>query len=191
VLKRDDQRGFTLIELSVAMTLMLLVTGALLVALESGTRAERHASSRIDSEQSVRLVLAQLTRDVGDANALLPAINPNQIDLGFAGGGEVRWWYDGTGHILRRMVPDPHIPGAWDYGVSITGLTNASGTAIHFLASDGTDMFAAADATPADQMTCTATIAVTVTSKAQPPSLPFTEAASAPLNAVADRRGCP
>jgi prepilin-type N-terminal cleavage/methylation domain-containing protein len=187
VLKRDDQRGFTLIELSVAMTLMLLVTGALLAALESGTRAERHASSRIDSEQSVRLVLAQLTRDVGDASALLPGINVNQIDMEI-NGAHVWWWYDSTGHRLDRWTG---VGGANYRGVSITGLTNAPGTVFHFLASDGTDMFAAPDATLADQMTCTATIAVSVTSTAQPPSAPFTEATNAPLNAVADRRGCP
>jgi prepilin-type N-terminal cleavage/methylation domain-containing protein len=191
VLKRADQRGFTLVELSVAMTLMLLVTGALLAALESGTRAERHASSRIDSEQSVRLVLAQLTRDVGDANALLNATNANQIDLGFAGGGEVRWWYDVGGHVLRRMIPDPHNPGAWIWGVSLTGLTNAPGTVMHFLAPDGTDLFVAPDASSSDVLRCTTSIEISVTSNAQRPSAPFTEAASAAVNAVNDRRGCP
>jgi prepilin-type N-terminal cleavage/methylation domain-containing protein len=191
VLRRADPRGFTLVELSVAMTLMLLVTGALLAALESGTRAERHASSRIDSEQSVRLVLAQLTRDVGDASALLDASNANQIDLGFAGGGEVRWWYDVGGHTLRRQIPDSHNAGAWIWGVSITGLTNAPGTVTQFLASDGTDLFAAPDASLSDVLRCTTAIEVSVTSSAQPPSAPFTEATSAPVNAVSDRRGCP
>ena len=118
MLRREDQRGFTLVELSVAMTLMLLVSGALLAALESGTTAERHASTRIDDEQSVRVVLAQFTHDVRNASSLpwiAPGTSDHQVDLEVAG-QHIRWWYDAAGHILHRQIDSGG--GAYSAGIA-------------------------------------------------------------------------
>jgi len=196
VLRREDQRGFTLVELSVAMTIMLLVAGALLAALESGTRAERRASTRIDDEQSVRVALAELTHDVRNATALLPdATNTNSIDLAVPGPQEVRWWYDAAGHVLQRSTLDVALSTpsakAFDKGLSIPNVVNPPGSVFTFLAPDGTNVFADPSATSADAAACTATIGVSVTVTGHPPSAPFTESAEPPVNAAADRRGCP
>ena len=194
MLRRDDERGFTLVELTVAMTLMLLVAGALLGALESGTRAERVASTRIDDEQSVRVVLAQLTRDVRNAQAvnnqvLLPGTTADEIDLE-VDGVHVRWWYDSTAHVLTRKAVDDVTSAVVD-GVSIGGLTDPPGTTFALLAGDGSNLLSLQSASLDDVLTCTATVEVAVTSGAHRPSRPFTETADAPVNAVADRRGCP
>jgi prepilin-type N-terminal cleavage/methylation domain-containing protein len=189
VLNRGDQRGFTLVELAVAMSLMLLVSGALLAALESGTTAERHASTRIDEEQSVRLVLAQFTRDVRNATSLAfpsaPAPWPaDEVDL-TDGGVPVVWAYTPTTGVLQREI-------GGNPSVSLRGLTNTSGTVFESAGLDGGDLFTDASATRTDAATCAATLTAAVTSRAQPPSAPFTETASAPLQAlVTDRRGCP
>jgi prepilin-type N-terminal cleavage/methylation domain-containing protein len=191
---RADQRGFTLVELAVAMSLMLLVSGAILGALESGTNAERRASTRVDDEQAVRLVLAQFTRDVRNATSVggtsLPSL---EVDLGYANGDAVAWTYDPSAHVLQRWLtpngqPDPIA------GVSIGGLTN-TGTVFAFLGADGTDLANPAtnpSSSLVDLSTCTSTVAVSVISSAHPPAKPFTEAADAPVQAPGlDRRGCP
>lgn len=188
VLRTDDERGFTLVELAVAMSIMLLVAGALLAALESGTTAERRASTRIDDEQTVTLTLAQLTHDVRNASALGQATNPDQVDLLFADGSEVRWWYDGNGHTLWRQVPDRSHPGGW-VRQPLTGLTNGPGTVFRYLAADGTPLDPSVNVD--DVIACTATVDVSVTDGAHPPSQPFTQTADAPVLAPVDRRGCP
>ena len=188
--RREDQRGFTLVELTVAMTIMLLVSGALLAALDSGTKAERRASTRIDDEQTVRVALAQLTHDVRNANALLPATNPDQIELGYADGAIVRWWYDPVGRILRREVPSVQYPGGWDFGITVPNLTNTTGTVFTLLAADRTNLLTLPGANITDALTCTSIVDVSVTDAAHPPSAPFTETVDPPLTTSADRRGC-
>lgn len=191
--KRDDQRGFTLVELSVAMTLMLLVSGAILAALESGTNAERRASTRIDDSQAVRVVLTQLARDVRNASRLsyLPFDAPSmhvvdELDLWPpTSPNPVVWTYDPAHHVLQRAVNNTP-------GVSISSLTNADGTVFQLLAADGSDLLADASASGNDFGACTAVVAVSVTSAAHPPSQPFTESAHAPFAPPGvDRRGCP
>jgi prepilin-type N-terminal cleavage/methylation domain-containing protein len=191
LLRRADERGFTLVELAVAMTLMLLVSGAILGALESGTNAERRASTRVDDEQAVRLVLAQLTRDVRNATSIGGASLPSyEVDLGYANGDAVVWAYDPSTHVLQRQLT---LNGQSNptTGVSIGGLTN-SGTVFGFLAADGTDLATDPSSSVVDLSTCTTTVAVTVISAAHPPARPFTETADAPVQAPGlDRRGCP
>jgi prepilin-type N-terminal cleavage/methylation domain-containing protein len=192
VLTRREEQGFTLVELTVAMGIMLLVAGALLAALESGTNAERHSSRRIDDEQSVRVVLAQLTRDVRNSNGLLSGTALDEVDLGYLNGDEVLWTFDPNGHVLQRSVPDPHNPGSYLPGISVRGLTNADGTVFRILAPDGSDLLSDASASSNDVTACATTVAVSVTASAHPPSAPFTETAHAPVDAPGvDRRGCP
>jgi len=188
VLRTGDEKGFTLVELAVAMSIMLLVAGALLAALESGTTAEHNASTRIDDQQAVSLTLAQLTHDVRNASDLGQATNPNQVDLVFANGGEIRWWYDSTGHTLWRQVPDINHRGGW-VRQPLANLTNGPGSVFSFLAADGTSLDPSANVD--DVISCTATVEVSVTDAAHPPSQPFTQTADAPVLASVDRRGCP
>lgn len=189
--RRRDERGFTLTELAVAMSLMLLVSGAVLGALESGTRAERQASTRVDDEQSVRVVLAQFARDVRNATSVaVPSLPSTEVDLSYANGDAVVWAYDASTHVLQRSLT-PQGQATSTSGVSIGGLTN-SATVFEFLASDGSDLMADASTTVQDVTTCTATVAVSVTSSGHPPLGLFTETAHAPVQAPGvDRRGCP
>ena len=188
MLRADGEKGFTRIELGVAMSIMLLVAGALLAALESGTTAQHTASTRIDDEQTVALTLAELTHDVRNASALGPSTNPDQVDLMYANGGEVRWWYDSTGGTLWRQVPDIAHPLGW-IRQPLAGLTNGPGTVFQFLAADGTVLDPTVNVD--DVISCTATVDVSVTDSAHKPSLPFTQTTVAPVLASVDRRGCP
>ena len=186
MLIRRGERGFTLVELSVAMSLMLLVSGAVLAALDSGTNAEHRASTRIDDEQSVRLVLAQFTRDVRNASTL--TVNPldplNEVDLGYANGDTVVWSYQTSAHVLQRESNG-------NAGISLGALTNSTGTVFQLLAPDGSDLFTDQSAGTDDYSVCTATVVASVTSTAHPPTT-FTETAHAPFSPPGiDRRGCP
>ncbi len=191
MLTSNDEHGFTLAELAVAMSLLLVVIGALLAALESGTSAERHASTRIDDEQSVRLVLAQFSRDVRNASAtppLLPIVRAtkDEIDLTYANGWAVAWVYTPATGVLHRTVNG-------NASVSVGGLTNPDGTVFQVLAADGSNMFDPnVYATTSDITKCAVTVMASVTSRAHPPSKPFVETVNAPLDAPGvDRRGCP
>jgi prepilin-type N-terminal cleavage/methylation domain-containing protein len=259
VLRRVDERGFTLVELAVAMSIMLLVAGALLAALESGTNAEHHASNRVDSEQSASLVLTQFARDVRNATSVIRATRTtaadgqtslgspqvtspsaaftgldvgqlisganipagafivavesttavqisanatgtglttlaigassslNQIDL-LEGALHIRWWYNVGGHVFVRKV---YQGSSANNGVSISGVTNPSGTVLSVFSADGTDLLTLPDGSRGDIGACAATVEASVTVTAPAPSAPFTVSTSAPLHLNRDQRGCP
>jgi prepilin-type N-terminal cleavage/methylation domain-containing protein len=157
VLSGGDQRGFTLVELVVSMTIMLVVAAALLAALESGMTAERRASSRIDEEQSVTLVLAQFGRDVRGAADLGPGTAPPQdVDMTEVDGTKVRWVYDDATGRLQRFLGDTA-------GVSVGGLSDATGLAL--LDAAGDPLVAGSPDTPADVLHCAVVIRATVVSR--------------------------
>ncbi|HZQ58531.1 MAG TPA: type II secretion system protein [Acidimicrobiales bacterium] len=185
---RESERGFTLVELAVAMSLMLLVSGAILGALESGTSAERRASTRVDDQQAVRLVLAQLTRDVRNASSVgAPPANTDELDLGYTNLDTVVWTFDPSTHVLQRQST-PNGQATPNTGISLGGITNPT-TVFAFLSADGNDLLTDPSASAADLSTCTSTVAVTVTVVGH--AKPFTQTAYAPVQAALDRRGCP
>ena len=62
-----DERGFTLIELLVAMTLMVVVLGAVLTTFESFQRQTRDASLRAESQDAARQAIDRLVRELRNA----------------------------------------------------------------------------------------------------------------------------
>jgi prepilin-type N-terminal cleavage/methylation domain-containing protein len=182
-----EERGFTLIELAVAMSILLLVAGALLAALESGTNAEHNASNRIDVEQSVAAALAQFQRDVRNATVVNQATNKNQIDVN-DGTSHIRWWYNAAGHQLVRKI---YLTSGTYNGVTVNGVTNPAGTTFTLLSPGGTNLLTLPDASHNDVLACVAAIGVSITTTAPPPSRAFTASAQAPLTVTADQRGCP
>ncbi len=183
MLSDRGEHGFTLVELMVTMTIMMLVTGALLGALESGTTAEGRASARIDAQQSARLVLDQFSKDVRNATAV-SAASANEIDL-VEPSGPVSWVFDPAGTQLTRYLG---ISPGWTAGVAATGLT---GGAFDALASDGSSLVSAAGLTDADAAQCAGTITATVSVFQRPPATAFSESGSAPVRNQGDQRGCP
>ena len=205
------EAGYTLIELVATMSIMLVVAGGLLGALESGTSAERHASTRIDDEQALSGLLAQFTRDVRNATAVgtVPITSlPTSVELVEPPGSGpqfVRWAIEpsGSGFALTRYLATT--AGATGTpGVSVAGLTSAS--AFDRQSADGTELLnpPVAGLTETDAARCTATIEASIVSSAHPPSAPFTENVAAPVHATTgaapaslepatepDARGCP
>jgi len=70
-MKRHPE-GFSLIELMVAMTITLIVSGAIYGLLTSGSNAFRREPEVADRQQNIRLAMDLITRDVFNAGSALP-----------------------------------------------------------------------------------------------------------------------
>jgi prepilin-type N-terminal cleavage/methylation domain-containing protein len=66
------QSGFSMIELLIAMTVTLIVSGAIYGLLTSGATAFRREPEMADRQQSIRVAMDLITRDVFNAGAALP-----------------------------------------------------------------------------------------------------------------------
>jgi prepilin-type N-terminal cleavage/methylation domain-containing protein len=66
------ERGFSLVELMVAMTVTLIVSGAIYGLLTSGSNAFRREPEVADRQQNIRAALDLVSRDVFGAGAALP-----------------------------------------------------------------------------------------------------------------------
>ena len=66
------ERGFSLVELMVAMTVTLIVSGAIYGLLTSGGNAFRREPELADRQQNIRTAMDLVSRDVFNAGAALP-----------------------------------------------------------------------------------------------------------------------
>jgi type II secretory pathway pseudopilin PulG len=114
-LARRDERGFTIIEVTIASAIMLTVLAMFLATLQSLTTNEDRSQRLVSNEQNVRFELDQLARDIRAANPLVPLLNAptaatysNQIEvvLGPTGGTQkvVRWTYNTVAEQMVRQV---------------------------------------------------------------------------------------
>jgi prepilin-type N-terminal cleavage/methylation domain-containing protein len=81
------QDGFSLVELMVAMTVTLIVSGAIYGLLASGSNAFRREPEVADRQQNIRIAMDLISRDVFNAGAALPPFSQvfTRADLGGAG----------------------------------------------------------------------------------------------------------
>jgi prepilin-type N-terminal cleavage/methylation domain-containing protein len=111
----QGEQGFTLIELVIAMSILMLVLGAFFQTLVSLTRSEDRSQRLVSNEQNVRFEVDQMAREIRAANPLVPLLNAtdasayeNQIELvlGPTGGAQtvVRWTYDTAQEEMLRQV---------------------------------------------------------------------------------------
>ncbi len=69
------ERGFSLVELMVAMTVTLIVSGAIYGLLTSGSNAFRREPELADRQQNIRAAMDLISRDVFNAGAALPTFS--------------------------------------------------------------------------------------------------------------------
>jgi len=115
---RDEESGFTIIELVIATGILLLVIGMFLNTLVSLTRSEDRSQRLVSNEQNVRFELDQMAREIRASNPLVPLLiatdastYENQIELvlGPSGGTQqvVRWTYDiAKEEMVRQLMSD-------------------------------------------------------------------------------------
>src|SRR4029077_19364833 len=105
--RRDDERGFTVVEVTITSAIMVVVLAMFFSTLVSLTRSEDRSQRLVGNEQNVRFELDQLAREVRAANPLVPLLNATsasdysstiELVLGPTGGAQqvVRWTYDTT-----------------------------------------------------------------------------------------------
>ena len=80
------ERGFSLVELMVAMTVTLIVSGAIYGLLTSGSNAFRREPELADRQQNIRSAMDLISRDVFNAGAALPTFS-QVFTRADAGGG--------------------------------------------------------------------------------------------------------
>jgi general secretion pathway protein J len=102
--ERPSAAGFTLVELLIAVTLLSLLSVALLLALRVGVRAERAGSVRLEAEEGTALALSFIRAQLGDARAAL------EVD----GTGRSVVVFDGAADHVAFVAPLParvNLPG--------------------------------------------------------------------------------
>src|SRR4051794_31592095 len=113
--RRDDERGVTLIELTVVLVVMSLVLISLYSALDSLTRNTQRQQTLVQDQESVRFALLDMSRDIRSSNPLgtLTDVNlyANQLEatvLPAVGSTAlyVRWQLSGT-TLVRSLLNGP------------------------------------------------------------------------------------
>jgi len=86
--ERRAAAGFTLAELLVAVTLLSLLSLALLVALRVGVRAERAGSVRLEAQEGTALALSFIRAQLGDSRAALEVDETGRSVIVFDGAAD-------------------------------------------------------------------------------------------------------
>lgn len=105
-----NDKGFTLIELSISMVLLALILGAGSSLLLSGMASWAHGEEQIDVVQNMRTGMDYLTREIREASAIAVAdedyIELNVPNSTFSQVVSVAYRYDGAEQELERKGPD-------------------------------------------------------------------------------------
>jgi prepilin-type N-terminal cleavage/methylation domain-containing protein len=104
---RQNERGFSFIELMIAMTVTLIVSGAIYGLLASGGNAFRREPEVADRQQNIRIAMDLIARDVFNAGAALPTYS-QVFTLTDPGGGACSGGAEGLNGcgVMGTMGPD-------------------------------------------------------------------------------------
>lgn len=197
---RADERGVTVIELSVVMAILSLVVATLVGVLEVHTRAERRTMASINSQEAVSLALVALARDVRAANPLLVLDSVGdyaselEVRLGEPVGGysNVRWKLDtSTGILSRHTIPGPNqAPTATTYRLARVHNAEQNLSLFRYFNSEGTEL-TPVNATAADYANCTIRVQIAIVADPDPGARPFTSESAVQLrNRLPGGIGC-
>jgi type II secretory pathway pseudopilin PulG len=185
----EHEGGFTIVELVVSMSILMLVMGMFLNTLVSLMHSEDRSQRLVSNEQNVRFELDQLSREIRAANPLVPLANAtaatdynNQIEmvLGPTGGTQqvIRWTYDTTKEDMVRQVMSDTSPTATVVATSFYLLrvrnVETNTPVFSYYDAVGTDLVARAISSD-DPAICALRVHITISSDSNPGPLPFTE----------------
>lgn len=191
--------GFTLIELVVSMSILMVVLGALVGGMATLFNTEKRSSTHITDEQSARFVMDAVTRDLRAANPVLPQTalstyhSTADVLTGPAGSGQVhlRWTYDGVGTLRRWTV---NADGTTSLSGTYPGIVNGAGVPVFsWIDRLGQDLTAPGLgwATVGDVARCATSVQVTLVVDSRPSVPAITETSQVALGNQASLQGCP
>jgi type II secretory pathway pseudopilin PulG len=190
---RHEERGFTIIEITIATSIMLVVLAMFFATLSSLSQSEDRAQRLVSNEQNVRFELDQLSREIRAANPLTPLLNAttaaaysNQIEvvLGPTGGTQqvVRWTYDSVNERMSRELMSSTAATATVLSQSflLTRVRNVeTGTPVFvYYGQQNTDLVAQTLANSGykhDPANCAVRVHIVLSSDSNPGPVPFTE----------------
>ncbi len=191
-MRRRDEAGFSVIELSVVTVVMAVVALSLMGVLNSLTKSEARVHALVTNQETVRVGLDRLQRDLRAANPVDASATSSayrdavQVELGPNPGTRsyIRWFYDTapaspTYETLLRQVmsgPGTNATVVSQVPVIVRVRNTESGVALFtYLNSQGADLVATNPDTPANVANCAIRIHIEVDSDADPGPQPFTE----------------
>lgn len=95
-----DERGYSLVELIIVLTILAIVLGTLTTVFVTGTRAELDLNKRFRAQQNVRIALDKIRREAHCASSatvsagLVTFVLPSGCP---SGSGQVSWCTGGSG----------------------------------------------------------------------------------------------
>ena len=113
--RRPDDAGYTVVELSITMLIAAILTTSILGYLVSQSNAERRIQAVSANQQSLRLALVEISRDIRAADPLMPlssaadyqtTVQVTLKDVATEVDRIVRWRVDGTTSTLYREELD-------------------------------------------------------------------------------------
>lgn len=177
----ESEGGFTLIELTIVMVMLLLVSGALFQMLDSLTRNERIQQAMVTNQERVRLAMIEVGRDVRAANPLNELSTttdyPTMVELSLGPRDStqthVRWRLSGT-TLVRQVLTAPRGTVTTTKNV-LTNVRNAvsSQPVFEYYRPDGTLIDVTTHAGDISQ--CAVRVNVNIVSDVDPGPIPFSE----------------
>lgn len=100
-----DEGGFSLIELTIAAALLVLIVAASLTVLESGAQTERGQRVRAETLEDQRIGMERMTKEIRQALSIETASTRSALHMEtLVGGVEHDVTYEVTGGVLRRTL---------------------------------------------------------------------------------------
>ena len=170
--RRRSDRGTSLIEVTIATALVVMVMGSILGVFDVFTRAERSQDESVQNRRDVRQAVAEVSRDVRAASSIVtpPSSVGAATDLTItrttgATSEAVRFvWDDDLGQLRRERSASPGGPPTATRVVLARAADNP-GSEAAFRYFDATGAELVAGLTPPEQIAaCTTRVEITLTS---------------------------
>jgi prepilin-type N-terminal cleavage/methylation domain-containing protein len=101
--RTSAESGFTLIELSVTMMLLLVVVGSLLGVFEAVQRTAGFTQARVESTDQMRLAIERLTKELRQATSITTTSSASSLDMQtFVNGVATHVVYAASGSTFSR-----------------------------------------------------------------------------------------
>ena len=104
MVNRRDERGFTLAELLIASAVMALVLAAVTTIHQGVLQAYVAESNKTEAQQSVRVALERMARDIRESTGPLTAATQSSITFTHPDDGVITYTIDVANNLTRNGV---------------------------------------------------------------------------------------